>query len=321
MTATCPVCDSPLNVDRGQYPPKTGDSQFFDCPRCGSYSLSRSLADDLASILKGDNEKIAVLSHSIRKMQKNGNWPYINSYSAPQILRNSLPSLSEQMDNMIFWLGEKTSPGKAEWIEPSRHQSIMGAMTPEGFSLVVKRLINIGLIEGETSSGLDGIVQMDAALTFDGWNYYDQLNRGALVSRKAFMAMKYGDPDLDHIVNEYFRSAVAATGFRLYRLDDTPKAGSIDDRLRIEIRTSRFLISDLTHENAGAYWEAGYAEGLGKPVIYTCEESKFESQKTHFDTNHHLTVIWNKEHPEIAAEKLKATIRVTFPADAKLTDE
>jgi hypothetical protein len=254
-------------------------------------------------------------------MQKKGNWPYIDSYFAPQILRNSLPSLSEQINNMILWLGEKTTPGKGEWIEPSRHQSIMGAATAEGFSLVVKRLINLGLIEGEISSGLDGITQLEAVLTFDGWDYYDQLNRGAQDSRKAFMAMKYGDPDLDHIVNEYFRSAVAATGFQLYRLDDTPKAGLIDDRLRIGIKTSRFLISDLTHENAGAYWEAGYAEGLGKPVIYTCEESKFESQKTHFDTNHHLTVIWNKTRPEIAAEKLKATIRVTFPAEAKLTDE
>jgi len=104
------------------------------------------------------------------------------------------------------------------------------------------------------------------------------------------------------------------------RLDDIPKAGLIDDRLRNEIRTSRFLISDLTHENAGTYWEAGYAEGLGKPVIYTCEESKFESQKTHFDTNHHLTVIWNKDHPKEVVEKLKATIRATLPDEAKLTD-
>ena len=59
-----------------------------------------------------------------------------------------------------------------------------------------------------------------------------------------------------------------------------PKAGLIDDRLRVEIRTSRFLIADLTHENAGAYWEAGFAEGLGKPVIYTCEKSKFDTAKT-----------------------------------------
>ena len=102
---------------------------------------------------------------------------------------------------------------------------------------------------------------------------------------------------------------------------DRPKAGLIDDRLRVEIQTSRFLIADLTHENAGAYWEAGYAEGLGKPVIYTCEKAKFEEQKTHFDTNHHLTVVWDADNLSEAADELKATIRATLPGEAKLTDE
>ena len=135
------------------------------------------------------------------------------------------------------------------------------------------------------------------------------------------MAMAFGDDELDKFVDLYFKKAALDAGFRLYRLDDEPKAGLIDDRLRVEIRTSRFLISDLSHENSGAYWEAGFAEGLGKPVIYTCEESKFEKDKTHFDTNHHLTVIWNKDNPKAAVEALKATIRATLPDEAKLNDD
>ncbi len=81
------------------------------------------------------------------------------------------------------------------------------------------------------------------------------------------------------------------------------------------------LLADLTHDNEGAYWEAGFAEGLGKPVIYTCEREKFKEMKTHFDTNHHLTVIWDKGDPSKAAEELKATIRATLPDEAKLEDE
>jgi nucleoside 2-deoxyribosyltransferase len=60
-----------------------------------------------------------------------------------------------------------------------------------------------------------------------------------------------------------------------------------------EIRMCRFLIADLTCGNQGAYWEAGYAEGLGKPVIYTCNKSYFDKEGTHFDTNHHQTVLWD----------------------------
>ena len=118
-----------------------------------------------------------------------------------------------------------------------------------------------------------------------------------------------------------FKQAVADTGFELYRLDEKPQAGLIDDRLRVEIRNSRFLISDLTHDNSGAYWEAGYAEGLGKPVIYTCKKEKFDKDKSHFDTNHHLTVKWDTDNIEDAVKSLKATIRATLPDEAKLSDD
>jgi nucleoside 2-deoxyribosyltransferase len=178
----------------------------------------------------------------------------------------------------------------------------------------------MGFIKGDIATSADGLIA-DATLTVEGWQYYEKLRKGDIDSRKAFMAMEYGDEQLDKIVENVFKPAVKQTGFDLFKLVDRPKAGLIDDRLRVEIQTSRFLIADLTHENAGAYWEAGYAEGLGKPVIYTCKKKKFEEQKTHFDTNHHLTIPWDAENPKEAAERLKATIRATLPEQAKLTDD
>ncbi len=47
-------------------------------------------------------------------------------------------------------------------------------------------------------------------------------------------------------------------------------------------------------------------------MIYTCEESKFEDA-SHFDTNHHLHVLWNATDLAPAIKKLKATIRATIP--------
>jgi len=188
-------------------------------------------------------------------------------------------------------------------------------------TLCINYLIREGLLEGKELQGPFPVAATDVKLSVPGWKRYEELRRGAILSRKAFMAMEFGDSTLDRIVDEVFRSAVRATGFELYRLDDTPKAGLIDDRLRVEIRLSRFLIADLTHQNAGAYWEAGYAEGLGKRVIYTCEKKRFEEKKTHFDTNHHLTVMWSEDNPAAAGEDLKATIRATLPAEAKLTDD
>jgi hypothetical protein len=135
------------------------------------------------------------------------------------------------------------------------------------------------------------------------------------------MAMKFGDALLDTAYRECFKHAVARTGFELRRLDEGQPAGLIDNQLRVAIRASRFLIADLTHGNNGAYWEAGFAEGLGKPVIYTCEEGHFASARTHFDTNHHLTIRWSADDLRAAADELAATIRNTLPAEATLTDD
>jgi hypothetical protein len=90
---------------------------------------------------------------------------------------------------------------------------------------------------------------------------------------------------------------------------------------RFALRTSRFIIADLTHGSGGAYWEAGFAEGLGRPVIYTCRETEWIERKTHFDTNHLVTVTWNVGKLEHAGAQLAATIRATLPAEAKMTDE
>lgn len=315
----CAVCKSnlrePASQLMGEFP-----SSLFRCPRCGDYFLSYDLIIFLPEMLSKDDEKIAILSYAIKKRQREQYPPRLDKEIVENILKTKLPNPSEQADNLILWLGEageRLGPGEILDIEPITHQSIIGARTENGFALIVEHLFNDGLVKGH----LDGSHIIDATLSFSGWKYFEQLKRGKSDSRKAFMAMKYGDLALERVVEDVFKPAVAQAGFHLFRLDERPKAGLIDDRLRVEIRTSKFLIADLTHENAGAYWEAGYAEGLGKPVIYTCERSKFRRDKTHFDTNHHLTIIWDKEQPEDAANTLKATIRATLPDEAKLIDD
>ena len=134
------------------------------------------------------------------------------------------------------------------------------------------------------------------------------------------MAMQYNDPILDQKIFPKFKEATKEAGFDLVRLDNAPRAGLIDEQLRVEIRRARFLVADLTHDNSGAYWEAGFAEGLDKPVIYTCEKGVFKSRGTHFDTNHFHTIQWDAADPLKAARELKATIRATLPDEARMED-
>ncbi len=123
------------------------------------------------------------------------------------------------------------------------------------------------------------------------------------------MAMKFNDPELDSFVNDTVKPATKEIGYDLVDMRDVARAGVIDNIMRTQIRDSAFVIVDLTHDNSGAYWEAGYAEGLGKLVVYICEKTKFEEASTHFDTNHCTTVPWSSDDPEGFRRELIATLR------------
>ena len=284
--------------------------------------LSGTLLATLPNTLQREKDAGAKISHALRTMQQMNKGAELYTNTVDEILKRPLPSPREQADLFVRWLAESIEgPGETVWVEPSTHSGIIGAKSPEGFALVLRHLFDVGLVTGNLSEALGAPGRAHVTLSFEGWDYYEQLRHGGATYRKAFMAMKFGDEVLDHVLDSVFKPCVKQTGFELFRLDDVPRAGLIDDRLRVEIQAADFLIADLTHDNLGAYWEAGYAEGLGKPVIYTCEKEKFEKDKTHFDTNHHLTITWDKNSLEEAGENLKATIRATLPQLAKQEDE
>jgi len=306
---------------------RASDVPHFNCLRCGLFAVtSEALADYIHPKVRNDSGKSALVSHYIRRSQSQNPIPTLKSAIVRQILEHErLPTPGEQSDNFIQWLGTAVPlPGKIIPTNERRHGAIVGVASDDGYQFIVESLKEQDLIRADFDGTNDGeaaslshsknaIGSWKVRLTFKGWARFGELQRGARASNTAFMAMKYGETTLTRVVDDCFRPAVQDTGYTLFVLPDDPKAGLIDDRLRVSIRAARFLVSDLTHDNAGAYWEAGYAEGLGKPVIYTCEAKKFKEKKSHFDTNHHLHVEWDAADLEGTAERLKNTIRATIP--------
>jgi hypothetical protein len=158
-------------------------------------------------------------------------------------------------------------------------------------------------------------------LKLAGWEKYSALKQLRTESRLAFMAMKFGDGELNSVVENCFKRAVARTGFELRILTDHQRAGLIDDQIRSALISARFVVADLTHGSFGAYWEAGFADGRGLPVIYTCRQTEWERTKTHFDTNHMTTVIWNAADLTRSENEMASIIRATLRAEAKQTDD
>lgn len=168
---------------------------------------------------------------------------------------------SRALDNLILWLGRTLeAPGHSIGVWSVNHRAIVGALTDANLRWLLIHARDTGLLTGDISQGARG--PHDVSLSFDGWRRREELRRERRDSRTGFMAMPFGQPGLD-LVFAAFRRGAKVAGFELFRVDEDPPAGLIDDRLGVEMRMARFLVADLTHENAGAYWEAGFAEGLG----------------------------------------------------------
>jgi hypothetical protein len=318
--SNCIVCQTPNCTESGGL---GLGSVLFQCQRCGDFVLGGSVDRTIEHELKQEPYRAALMSHTLRRAFRPGT-PVgpITTYAMPSYwAAGRLPTPQEQADSLILWIGDNQSaPSARAEASEVMLDAWIGAALPrtagigEGLRWIVTHhpqlLLNPQFVHGNVLISLNML----------GWERYEALKRKAVNSRTAFMAMKFGDATLNRVVSECFRPAVERTGFKLRLLTDEQPAGLIDNQMRAAILSARFLITDLTHGNQGAYWEAGFADGLGLPVIYTCESSAWAAKKTHFDTNHMLTVVWDENDLNKAGESLTATIRATLRAEAKQTD-
>jgi hypothetical protein len=264
------------------------------------------------------------LSRLLRWMQREGKWAGfclddLNRWR----LDDPLPSPAEQLNTLISLVGERQSdPATGFSSTVYEVEAWIGArinLRSPGSNL-------IWLVDQEENScffspcHIRDNDEIDIALSMRGWERFYDLQRGRIDSRKAFMAMKFNEPIVGSAYSNCFRPAASRAGFDLFDLRDQQQAGMIDDQMRVAIRNSRFVVADLTYACRGSYWEGGFAEGLGRPVIYTCEKAMWDREKSHFDTNHLTTVIWDVDDLASAERQLTAIIRNTLPGEAKMDD-
>ncbi len=126
---------------------------------------------------------------------------------------------------------------------------------------------------------------------------------------------KYGTQDEQRIFREYderFETIEALLGDYDcvgIRIDKEHPLEDVVGRIKEEIRRSKFVIADLTDERQSCYFEVGYAEGLGRPIIYCASKESVLSPATktkiHFDI--HMNVNMFTNHDELDA-KLRSAI-------------
>lgn len=142
------------------------------------------------------------------------------------------------------------------------------------------------------------------SLTPEGYKRVDELQKYSSHGHNAFVAMQFGDNTMP--LREAIRKGITDAGYNAILIDEVQHNELITPELLKCIRDSKFVVAELTHQNNGAYFEEGYAMGLGKPVIQLCKHGS----KLHFDIAQKNTILWDTEDdiPLRLANRIKATI-------------
>ncbi len=138
-----------------------------------------------------------------------------------------------------------------------------------------------------------------------GYKRIDTVEKENISNRDVFIAMAFKDTEK---LRKCIKEGIEMAGYIPILIDEVEHNNLILPEILYNIRHSLFVVAELTHKNAGAYLEEGYALGYGKQVIQLCKESELKG--LHFDISQKNTVVWNNEEeiPEKLCKRIKATM-------------
>ena len=166
-----------------------------------------------------------------------------------------------------------------------------------------------------TSSG-GGWAQL--IVTIKGYSHISDVAVSRDLSQ-AFVAMWFSD-EMKEPYEKGIRPAIEKLGYDALKIDDKPDVDKIDDEIIGEIRRSRFLVADFTHGSkgprGGVYYEAGFAYGLGLPVIRACRKDIIDRNELHFDVRQYYHVPWT--NPDELRDGLEKRIKALIGEGPKV---
>jgi len=321
MSNTCPICGTEASSSL------TGNQ--CECPLCGNYQLG----DYVLNAISQGNNLLTHTTYNVAKL-KSALFYYLRVIKSNHIASNNIIYIYAGKNetgidlDSIYKLYPTTFSKKIDMVMELLNTSILdigdrccslyryGAYKDAAhrFALssdnndsnwtqpkaVYDLLYANGYLEGTAAK---------CTFTSKGWEKIDSLQRNQK-SSTAFIAMSFSTEDSRlPVAEESIKSAITRAGYIPMIVKDTEHNKAIPQEIDYEIRNAAFVVTDLTKQNNGAYYEAGLAKGYGKDVIFTCHEKDFK--KIHFDTKQINTIKWSESEKEAFTEALFKRIKYT----------
>jgi hypothetical protein len=317
MQDKCPACQSPADPEYSQ-----SDITRIDCLRCGRFRIHSTFKAMLNARSRDrvlSDEQLANISGHFRE-NENQLWTD-RDLTMLESLRS--PSAREKATKLMRYI-RRRCPGGGQQFEIfySDAEYVLGFINahrserefegdPQFTSRCQRLLPFIGAswsrdagdflftLNEYVRKGEQWLIGTDNGnndalfrITPTGWNFLDGLDPSSPESSDAFVAMWFDD-ETTAAWRDAITPAIQDAGYTALRIDLREHGNHIDDEIIAGIRSSKFLVADLTGHRGGVYWEAGFAFGLAKKVIWTVRKDHLSH--VHFDVRQYPFIVWQPD--------------------------
>ena len=304
--AKCPIWNTPAEVTQAS----GCDAHYVTSKRAGGKYYITGPDEVTLKQCSDDRLKVRLTSWLIDQRRLGIKWPTISTEEIDYQRNRADTSVRERADRLLNYIG-RISPDIGhqpfysgdEWGVLAWSESIR----PEEVRYLLGELKEQGLLR----SGISTFEGTQYSITMEGHSRLSESAHNIVVSSTVFVAMWF-DPTMEDAWNRGIRPGIKSAGYEAVRIDGVQHNDKIDDRIIAEIRRSRFLVADFTQgedgPRGGVYYEAGFARGIGIPVIFLCRKDSLK--KIHFDTRQYNHIVW--EDPEELKRRLSDRIAATI---------
>ena len=312
----CPIWKTPANEN-------STDNPFlfrFDSARaCGRYMIWNDQRSSITELLN-DPGKARLTTWLINQRDQGEGCPTVTREVIEAAQNAQDMSVPQRINRVLQFLGaprgrrptqgvilDKNPDGMTINDKSTAYYELLAyseSTTWEGdLEVLLNHLAKNGLVNMRNF----GFHEYHCALEMSGFERVEELREVHPDSNQAFVAMWFDD-ELKPAYVDGVKRAIEGAGYRPCRVDNQQFTDKIDDRIISEIRRSRFIVADFSQGKDGArggvYYEAGFAHGLGRKVIFTCRKEDID--QLHFDTRQYNHIVW--ENAEDLRKQLEERI-------------
>ena len=315
---SCPVCRMP-NVSRAGAGSSTVE---IHCPRCGKFQVQTLAETQLLNsppafppqhLLSGLcrntwdilGEKLLITVDLFKS------WAELDKVAKLPVPRDT--DLALKSEYLLKYL-RRRSKTLAESVAFSPTELAVGFCANKNELLFCLRYLSgKGLAEEEESGSRKGPPAGNGfsyRLTPAGWAALDM---ASAPGEKPLAAVSLSlDREADTLWNQGFSAGIQNAGYTAVRVDSKERGNKICDEVIVDLRRVKFVVADLTGQSPLAFFEAGLALGLGKPVFWTCEENEAHDKKLGLETRQYTVTTWTRDKLEDFARRLTQRIEASL---------